>query len=119
MGTYIICGILGIVIVTAVLGSRKHFKGEGGCCGGGGDVKIKPKHLDTIVATKKLQIEGMSCINCQNRIENALNGMAQVNAKASFKKGEAIVKFGVDIPEEELREAVEKLGYKVTSIELM
>ena len=119
MGTYIICGILGIVIVTAVLGSRKHFKGEGGCCGGGGDVKIKPKHLDTIVATKKLQIEGMSCVNCQNRIENALNGMAQVNAKASFKKGEAIVKFGVDIPEDELREAVEKLGYKVTSIELM
>ena len=119
MGTYIICGILGIVIVTAVLGSRKHFKGEGGCCGGGGDVKIKPKHLDAIVATKKLQIEGMSCVNCQNRIENALNGMAQVNAKASFKKGEAIVKLGVDIPEDELREAVEKLGYKVTSIELM
>ena len=119
MGTYMICVILIIVIVAALLGSRKHFKGEGGCCGGGGDVKIKPKHLDTIIATKKLQIEGMSCINCQNRIENALNGMAQVNAKASFKKGEAIVKLGVDIPEEELREAVEKLGYKVTSIELM
>ena len=119
MGTYMICGILIIVIVAALLGSRKHFKGEGGCCGGGGDVKIKPKHLDTIVATKKLHIEGMSCVNCQNRIENALNGMAQVNAKASFKKGEAIVKLGVDIPEEELREAVEKLGYKVTSIELM
>ena len=77
------------------------------------------KHLDTIVATKKLQIEGMSCVNCQNRIENALNGMAQVNAKASFKKGEAIVKLGADVPEEELCEAVEKLGYKVTSIELM
>ena len=76
-------------------------------------------HLDTIVATKKLHIEGMSCVNCQNRIENALNGMAQVNAKASFKKGEAIVKLGADIPEDELREAVEKLGYKVTSIELM
>ena len=112
MGTYIICGILVIVVVAALLGSKKHFKGEGGCCGGGGDVKIKPKHLDTIVATKKLQIEGMSCANCQNR-------MAQVNAKASFKKGEAIVKLGADIPEEELREAVEKLGYKVTSIEMV
>ena len=98
MGTYIICGILVIVVIAALLGSKKHFKGEGGCCGGGGDVKIKPKHLDTIVATKKLQIEGMSCVNCQNRIENALNGMAQVNAKASFKKGEAIVKLGADAP---------------------
>ena len=87
MGTYIICGILVIVVVAALLGSKKHFKGEGGCCGGGGDVKIKPKHLDTIVATKKLQIEGMSCANCQNRIENALNGMAQVNAQGKLQEG--------------------------------
>ena len=119
MGTYIICGVLIIVIVAALLGSKKHFKGEGGCCGGGGDVKIKPKHLDSIVATKKLQIEGMSCVNCQNHIENSLNGMDQVNAKVNWKKGEAVVKLGADVPEEELREAVEKLGYKVTSIELM
>ena len=119
MSTIIIIAVLIVIVAAAVISSKKHFKGEGGCCGGGGDVKIKPKHLDTIVATKKLQIEGMSCVNCQNRIENALNGMAQVNAKASFKKGEAIVKLGADIPEDELREAVEKLGYKVTSIELM
>lgn len=119
MGTYIVVGILIIIVVAALLGSKKHLKGQGGCCGGGGDVKIKPKHLDSIVATKKLHIEGMSCENCQNRIENSLNGMAQVNAKASWKKGEAVVKLGADIPEEELREAVEKLGYKVTSIDVM
>lgn len=119
MGTYIVVGILIIIVVAALLGSKKHLKGEGGCCGGAGDVKIKPKHLDSIVATKKLLIEGMSCVNCQNRIENSLNGMAQVNAKANWKKGEAVVKLGADIPEEELREAVEKLGYKVTSIDVM
>ena len=119
MGNIIVIVVIVVIAFFAVRSSMKHFKGEGGCCGGGGDVKIKPKHLDTIVATKKLQIEGMSCANCQNRIENALNGMAQVNAKASFKKGEAIVKLGADIPEEELREAVEKLGYKVTSIEMV
>ena len=75
-----ICGILIIVIVAALLGSRKHFKGEGGCCGGGGDVKIKPKHLDTIVATKKAsdRKEMILCETARNRIENALNGMAQV-----------------------------------------
>ena len=86
MGTYIICGILVIVVIAALLGSKKHFKGEGGCCGGGGDVKIKPKHLDTIVATKKLHIEGMSCVNCQNRIENALNGMARSMPKQALRK---------------------------------
>ena len=115
--TIIICVVIAAICIFAVISYRKKLKN--GCCGGGGDVKIKPKHLDTIVATKKLHIEGMSCVNCQNRIENALNGMAQVNAKASFKKGEAIVKLGADIPEDELCEAVEKLGYKVTSIELM
>ena len=119
IGTIVFIAVLLVIVAFAVRGSIRHMRGEGGCCGGGGDVKIKPKHLDTIVATKKLQIEGMSCANCQNRIENALNGMAQVNAKASFKKGEAIVKLGADIPEEELREAVEKLGYKVTSIEMV
>ena len=31
----------------------------------------------------------------------------------------ALDRYGVDIPEEELREAVEKLGYKVTSIEMV
>ena len=28
MGTYIICGILVIVVVAALLGSKKHFKGD-------------------------------------------------------------------------------------------
>ena len=45
MGTYMICGILVIVVIGGVAGIQKHFKGEGGCCGGGGDVKIKPKAL--------------------------------------------------------------------------
>ena len=42
--------------------------------------------------------------------------MPQVNAKVNWKKGEAIVKLGADVHEEELRKAVEKLGYKVTSV---
>ena len=68
MGTYIVVGILIIIVVAALLGSKKHLKGEGGCCGGAGDVKIKPKHLDSIVATKKLHIEGMSCVNCRTAL---------------------------------------------------
>ena len=30
MGTYIVVGILIIIVVAALLGSKKHLKGEGG-----------------------------------------------------------------------------------------
>ena len=37
MGTAIIIGILAVIVVIAGISSVKHMKGEGGCCGGGGD----------------------------------------------------------------------------------
>ena len=57
MGTEHICGILVIVVIVGVAGIQKHFKGEGGCAvARRWRCKIKLKHLDTIVATKKLHI---------------------------------------------------------------
>lgn len=117
MGTYIILAVLVIIVVAAVFGSKKHLGGQGGCCGGGGDVTIKPKHLDRVVAEKTIHIEGMSCEHCRQRIENSLNSLENVNAKANWKKGEAHVKLGADVPDEVLKEAVEKLNYTVTSID--
>ena len=51
MGTAIIIGILAIIVVIAVISSVKHMKGEGGCCGGGGDtddadIRIAIERLD-------------------------------------------------------------------------
>ena len=41
MENLIIVGILVFALAAAVLASVKHFKGEGGCCGGGGTLRTK------------------------------------------------------------------------------
>lgn len=45
----IIIAILFILVIIGIRSSVKHFKGEGGCCGGGSSVKVKRKKLKQIV----------------------------------------------------------------------
>ena len=59
----VVC-ILVLIVVGAVISSTKHFKGEGGCCGGGGSVKVKGDKIKDVVAEKTIYIEGMHCSNC-------------------------------------------------------
>ena len=110
-----------IVIVAAVIfavkGSMSHFKGEGGCCGGGDtSKKIRPQKLTNIVAKKTMIIEGMVCDNCAARIHNALNSMDGVSAKVNRSRGQAIVSLGRQIDDEELAGVITDLGYTVKEI---
>ena len=41
MADFFIIGILIILIIIGIRFGVKHFKGEGGCCGGGSSVKVK------------------------------------------------------------------------------
>lgn len=50
MENIIIIAILVLLVFNGVRSSLKHFKGEGGCCGG--DEKVKRKKLKNIVAEK-------------------------------------------------------------------
>ena len=50
----IVLGIIGIIIIFAVINSIKHFKGEGGCCGGGGELKPIKKKLDGRICARKI-----------------------------------------------------------------
>ena len=43
MANVIILAVLVVIAVYAVSASRKHFRGEGGCCGGAGTVREKKK----------------------------------------------------------------------------
>lgn len=118
MGTQIVVGILIIVVFIALSSSVKHFKGEGGCCGGGSAApKVKKQRLQQIVDVKKIRIEGMHCDNCRKNVENGLNFLEQVNAKVDLKEKTAVVKLGEEIPDDVLTAAVENLGYRVVGIE--
>lgn len=117
MGTQIVIGVLIVVVFIALSSSVKHFKGEGGCCGGGAAPKVKKQRLHQVVRTKRIQVEGMHCDNCRKNVENGLNSLDQVNARVSLKEKTAIVKLGEEIPDDVLVAAIENLGYRVAGIE--
>lgn len=115
-GTILVICVLLLIVVGAVISSAKHFKGEGGCCGGGGSVKIKGDKIKDVVAVKTIATDGMHCGNCSSRVQNALNGLGQVNAKVDLNKKQAVVKLGREISDEELKQCIERAGYTVQSI---
>lgn len=120
MGNIIIGMILAVIVCFAVRSSMRHFKGEGGCCGGGSVPKPKKKKLEgTKLAQKRIYIEGMHCENCKNRVESCLNQVEGVVAKVDLKKNIAIVSISRRIEDEELKRVVEGIDFKVTEIETL
>ena len=118
MGNIIILGVIIVLVVLAALSSRKHFKGEGGCCGCGGcaNVKETKKLTEPKLGEKCIQIEGMHCDNCKNRIERALNRIDGVVGKVNLRKNIAKVIYSREIENELLKKTVEDLGYEVKNI---
>ena len=65
--------------------------------------------------TKTIRIDGMSCVNCQNRIEKKLKSLAGVeDASVDYTAGTARVRYdSAAISVRELSGAIESLGYTV------
>ena len=111
----VILVVLVCLIVFSVKSSVSHFM-NGGCCGSGGDSKIRAKKLKKVYSTKIVEIDGMHCTNCYTRVHNALNSIDGINAKINGSKKEAVVKLGRSIDDSTIREAVSSVGYNVISI---
>jgi len=116
MGNAIIIGILIIIVWRALISAVKHFKGQGGCCGGGDTVKESKKLEDPAIGKKVIQIEGMHCDNCKNRVEHAVNKLDGVVCKVNLKKKTARVSFSKQPADLELKKVIENLGYEVIRI---
>jgi sulfite exporter TauE/SafE/copper chaperone CopZ len=71
--------------------------------------------MEAIIKTVKLHIGGMTCANCENRIEKKLRNMPGVqSAKASCSSGLATIVYDAKaITPNNIIEAIEKLNYKV------
>ena len=110
MGDYIVIGILAVIIILAAISSFKHFKGEGGCCGGG-SYKPKRKKLSGIKYTKKFKVGGMHCEHCKRRVEEAVNDIKGVAGRVDLKKGELTVSYAEDVDDEIIKTKIEKAGY--------
>lgn len=67
---------------------------------------------------KVITIEGMMCEHCKEKVEKSLlelEGITKV--KVSLKDKTATIYSSVSIPDEDITNAINKLDYKVTSIE--
>lgn len=107
--------VLLIVLFIGVKASVKHFKGEGGCCGGSSE-KVRKKKLKHIIKQRTVIIDGMTCEHCKNRVESRLNEISGVAAKVNLKKKTALVSMEKEVSDEQIRMAVEKAGYQVVEI---
>ena len=112
METYIFIGILAVIVVLAIVSSIKHFKGEGGCCGGG-SYKPKKKKLKGVKYQKTFKVGGMHCEHCKNRVEKIVNDIKVISGKVNLKKGELIVSYAEDVDDEIIKAKIEKAGYTV------
>ena len=66
---------------------------------------------------KTIKIKGMMCGHCEARVKKALEELSAVkSAEVSHKNGTAAVELCADITDNELKQAVEAAGYKVTKI---
>lgn len=114
MENIVIVAVIAAVFVLGIASGRKHFKGEGGCCGGG-SVRIRKK-LTKVIGQKTVVIEGMMCENCESRVERFINEIDGAAARANYKKKVAVVSLEKNVSDEAIRAAVEKAGYRVTEI---
>ena len=115
MKNVIIIALLAVIVLLAVRSAVKHFRGEGGCCGGG-TYKVRKKKLQRIMARRTLKIQGMHCQHCVNRVTEAIQSIPGASAAVYLNRGEAAVSMDRKIPDETLRDAVEKAGYRVAEI---
>jgi sulfite exporter TauE/SafE/copper chaperone CopZ len=71
--------------------------------------------MESGVKTKRLRIDGMTCVNCQNRIERKLLGIAGVKrAEVNYSAGTAAVTYDTDIISlKNIVAVIENLDYRV------
>lgn len=112
MGDYIVIGILAVIVALAVWNTVRHFKGEGGCCGGG-SYKPKKKKLSNVKYQKTFRIVGMHCEHCKRRVEEVVNDISGVSGKVNLKKGELTVSYAEDVDDALIKAKIEKAGYIV------
>ena len=115
----IILLIVLVIIIFAVKGTIKHFKGEGACCGGGskGLIKTEEKKLQhPKIGEKTVKISGMHCEHCAENVTRSINRIDGAAAKVSFKKSQAIVSYDRQITTADTRTPEKKAGSEVEEI---
>lgn len=108
-----------IILIFALKGSMKHFNGEGACCGGNvnNKVKVDDKNISHYPYTITVYTEGMKCDGCKLKVENALNAKSGIYATANYHKNIVKVHMKENLSDEIITKVVEETGYRVKSVQ--
>ena len=115
MDNYIIIGVIALIALVAI-GTIVKRKGRKGCCGSGSDYKPRKKKLKNVIATKTFKVDGMHCEKCSNRVTEAVNDIPGVAGVVNLKKGIVTVSYEQEVPDEQIKAKIERVGYTVTEI---
>ena len=109
--TLIVLLIVIVIAAFAIKNSIGHFKGEGGCCGGGETILPDEKQLTgQKIGEKTVHIEGMHCENCKNRVERAINRIDGAVGKVNLKKNLLKEKYRMKRSEKPLKSRITKFS---------
>ena len=87
----------------------------GGSCPGSG--KMPKKKLEgRVIGRKTMQISGMTCAHCAMSVTQTLNQVDGVRAEVNLSSGKAKISYDRKVDDDVLKNAVERIGYRVVSI---
>ena len=102
-----------ILFLVAFLGIRSavlHFRGQGGCCGGGG-YKIRRKKQKSVLYKKAFSVDGMHCEKCKARVEEIVNDLPGLSGTVDLKKAVLTVSYAKETDDTELLSRLARAGY--------
>lgn len=115
MGNEVMIAVLALIVLAAV-GTIVKRAGRRGCCGSGSDYKPKKKKLKHIIATKTFAVEGVHCEKCSNRVTEVVNDIPGVAGVVDLKRGVVTVSYEQEVPDEQIRAKLQRVGYTVTEV---
>lgn len=110
--------IIGILLVIAFFAIRTIVKRKGrkGCCGSGSDYTPRKKKLKKVISTKIFVVDGMHCEKCANRVTEVVNDIPGAAGVVNLKKGIVTVSYELEVPDEQIKAKIERVGYTVKEI---
>ena len=115
MENVIILGILLVILLGAII-TLVRRAGRKGCCGSGSDYRPRKKRLQAVIAVKVFAVDGMHCEKCANRVTEAVNDIPGVAGVVELKKGIVTVSYEQEVPDGQIRAAIERVGYTVKEV---
>ena len=110
-----IIGMIALIVLFAVWTIVRR-KGRKGCCGSTRDYKPRKKKLKNVIATKTFKVDGMHCEKCAGRVMESVNDLPGTAGVVDLKKGTVTVSYEREVPDEQIKARIERLGYTVTEI---